>query len=123
MDGAAMMSECRRYHAIGYDELPELRRAIRDLAEPFRVADVLRELPAGMRDIEPRELGRALLSRGLCVSVGYDDAARCMMLERFKPRRNDMDESVENNENVHEGRTSVKDVNNAKQSSAAAKEA
>lgn len=80
MAGEQMMVEAKRYRAVTIDELPELKRVIRGLEEPFRVADIVPRLPAGMRGIEPRELGRALVQRGLCESVGYDPETRSALL-------------------------------------------
>jgi len=75
-----------RRRSVGIEDLAEIRRALRDLEEPFYAVQVHGLLPEGLRDIEPRELGRALLSRGLCVAVGYDPRSESTLYERARPR-------------------------------------
>jgi hypothetical protein len=65
---------------VSFEDVPELKRTVRRLQEPFRVSDVYRSLPEGMRDLRPRGLGTALVTRGVCVPVGYDRVTRSRLL-------------------------------------------
>lgn len=59
-----------RYRPVTYEEVPELRKALRRVEDPFRASDIIPHLPVSMRDYEPRELGRALIYRGVAERTG-----------------------------------------------------
>lgn len=64
------------YRAITYRDLPEIKQAIRRVgADEFKAADVLPHLPADLQQVNVRELGRAMIARGLVVKVRYDRGA------------------------------------------------
>ena len=59
-----------RYRPVTYEDVPQLKRAMRRVPEEFRASDLLPHLPEVLRDLEPREIGRALLYRGLAERAG-----------------------------------------------------
>lgn len=71
------------YRAITIEDLPAIRRAIRRVgSQEFKASDVLMHLPDNLREeLHVRELGRAMISRGLVDKVGID-AGACVMKAR-----------------------------------------
>lgn len=59
-----------RYRPVTYEDLPAIKRALRRVDEPFRASELVPHLPEVLRDLEPREIGRALLYRGLAERAG-----------------------------------------------------
>lgn len=71
-----------RRRPVTFEDLAEIRRALRNIEEPFYAVDLHAKLPEDLREvIEPRELGRSILSRGLAVAVGYDQRSESTLYE------------------------------------------